>query len=157
MDNLPKFSGQQGNGYMGSVDYVWYRQNERYWKASFSYLRKNFTSQSSPRPRVEQYCLAIDYVPRGIYTTRRWLYLAPTAGLYVGYESINRNQSNLSEGIIQNKSTALVGPQLGLEAEAYVGPSVAILAGVTERFVPFSDLAKFRTIGYVGIRYCFFQ
>lgn len=159
VDNLPKLSAPAapGSGYMGAIDYVWYRKNERYWKASFTYMRKYYESQSLPKPLVEQYWIAMDYVPRGFYTTRRWLYVAPTAGLYMGYESVNRNQSTLAEGIIQNQSTASIGPQLGIEAEAYVGPSLAIVGGITERYIPFSDVSKFRTTGYVGIRYCFFR
>lgn len=159
VDNFPKFSSPHapGSGYMGALDYVWYRKNERYWKASVSYMRKYYDAQTLAKPLVEQYWLSMDYVPRGFFTTHRWLYIAPTAGLYVGYESVNRNQSNLAEGVIQNKSTASIGPQLGLEAEVYVGPSLAIVGGITERYIPFSEVSKFRTTGYIGIRYCFFR
>ena len=159
VDNLPRLAAPHapGSGYMGAVDYVWYRKNERYWKASFTYMRKYYESPSVAKPLLEQYWLAMDYVPRGFYTTQRWLYIAPTAGLYVGYETVNRNQANLAEGVILNKSTASIGPQLGVEAEGYVGPSLAIVGGITERYIPFSDVSKFRTTGYVGIRYCFFR
>lgn len=159
VDNLPKIASPQapGSGYMGAVDYVWYRKNERYWKASFTYMRKYYEAQTRPQPLVEHYWLALEYVPRGFYTTNRWLYVAPTVGLYVGYESVNRNQANIAEGIIQNKSTGAIGPQLGLEAEAYVGPALALVGGVTERYIPFSEVSMFRTTGYLGIRYCFFQ
>lgn len=159
VDNIPNLSSPHapGSGYMGAVDYVWYRKNERYWKASFTYIRKYYEAQSGTKPLVEQYWLSLDYVPRVFYTTHRWLYAAPTAGLYLGYEAVNRNQSNLAEGVIQNKSTGSIGPQLGLEAEAYVGPSLAIVGGITERYVPYSDVSPFRTIGYIGIRYCFLR
>lgn len=159
VDNLPHFSAPHapGSGYMGALDYVWYRKNECYWKASLGYMRKYYAAQSVARPLVEQYWLSMDYVPRGFFTTRRWLYVAPVVGLYAGYESVNRNQSNLAEGVIQNKSTALLGPQLGLEAEVYTGTSLAVIAGITERYLPFSEVAKFRTTGYIGIRYCFFR
>ena len=159
VDNLPKFGAPRrpGSSFTGGIDYVWYRKNERYWKGSFSYVRKYYAAQGPVKPLIEQYWLSMDYVPRCFYTTRRWLYVAPTAGLYVGYEFVNRNRANLAEGVIQNKSTGSIGPQLGLEAEAYVGPSVAIVGGITERYIPFSEVSKFRTIGYVGIRYCFFR
>jgi hypothetical protein len=159
VDNFPQFASPHapGSGYMGTVDHVWYRKNERYWKASCTYMRKYYEAQNLPKPLVEQYWLSLDYVPRGLYTTRRWLYVAPTAGLYIGYESVNHNQANLAEGVIQNKSTGAIGPQLGLEAEAYVGPSLALLVGITERYIPFSEVSKFRTTGYMGIRYCFFR
>lgn len=159
IDNLPRFSALRspGSGYMAGIDYVWYRKNERYWKGSFSYVRKYYAAQGPVKPLVEQYWLAMEYVPRSFYTTRRRLYVAPTAGLYVGYEFVNRNRSNLAEGVIQNKSTGSIGPQFGLEAEAYVGSSVAIVGGITERYIPFSEVSKFRTTGYIGIRYCFFR
>ena len=159
VDNLPKLSAPQapGSGYMGSVDYVWYKKNERYWKASFSYVRKYYEAQSTVKPLVEHYWLAMDYVPSLFRATRRSVYVAPTLGLYVGYESVNRNQANVPEGIIQNKSTAAIGPQIGLETEVYTGPSVAVIGGITERYIPFSEVSKFRTIGYIGVRYCFFR
>ncbi|WP_338877293.1 conjugal transfer protein TraO (plasmid) [Spirosoma sp. SC4-14] len=159
VDNFPKFSTPHapGRGYAGSIDYIWYRKNERYWKTSFNYIRKYYDALTAKKPVVEQYWLAIDYVPRGIYTTRRWLYVAPTAGLYVGYEAVNRNQLDLPEGIIQNQSTASIGPQAGLEGEAYVSPSLALIVGITERFIPFSEVSQFRTTGYIGIRFCFFR
>ena len=159
VDNLPEFSALRsaGSGYMASLDYVWYQSNERYWKASASYVRKYYPAQDNTKPMVEQYGLSLDYVPRGIYTTRRWLYVAPTIGAYVGYELVNRNQPGLAEGIIQNKSTATIGPQLGVEAEVYLKPALMLIGGITERVVPFSEVAQFRTIGYVGIRYCIIQ
>lgn len=159
VDNLPRLSALRspGSGYTAEIDYVWYRKNERYWKGWFSYARKYYAGSALATPLVEQYWLAIDYVPRGYYTTRRWLYIAPTIGAYAGYESVNRNRSNLAEGIILDKSTASVGPQFGLETEVYIGPSVALVGGICERYVPFSAVAKFRTTGYVGIRYCFFK
>lgn len=159
VDNVPRISAPHspGSSYMGSVDYAWYRKNERYWKGSFSYMRKYYAATGAVKPLVEQYWLSMDYVPRGYYTTRRWLYIAPTLGAYVGYESVNRNQLNLAEGVIHNRSSASIGPQLGMEAEVYVGPSVALVGGITERYIPFSEVSKFRTTGYIGIRYCFFR
>lgn len=159
VDNLPTFSasGPPRGGYMGGVDYVWYRKNERYWKTSFTYARKYYEAQTRIKPLIEHYWLSVDYVPRGLYTTRRWLYIAPTAGIYVGYESVNRNQFNIAEGVIHNKSTAAIGPQLGLETEVHVGPSLAMVGGLIERYVPFSEVSQFRTTGYIGIRYCFFR
>lgn len=159
VDNLPRIATPHapGTGYMGSVDYVWYKKNERYWKASFSYVRKYYQAQTLVKPLLEQYWLAVDYVPSLFHTTRRSVYVAPTLGLYLGYESVNRNQANLPEGVIQNKSTAAIGPQLGLEAEFYTGPSLALIGGITERYIPFSEVSQFRTTGYIGIRYCFFK
>lgn len=159
IDNLPRFSALRGpgSGYTAGIDHVWYRRNERYWKGSFSCARKYYAAQGPVRPLIEQYWVSMDYVPRGYYTTRRWLYIAPTIGAYAGYESVNRNRPNLAEGIIQDKSTASIGPQFGLEAEVYVSPSVAVVSGITERYIPFSEIAKFRTTGHIGIRYCFFR
>ncbi len=159
VDGLPRLTALRapGSAYMGSLDYVWYRANERYWKASASYVRKYYSVQDMVKPMVEQFWLSVDYVPRGLYTARRWLYVAPTIGAYVGYELVNRNQSELAEGIIQNKSTASIGPQLGIEAEVYLNSSLILVIGGNERFIPFSEVAQFRTTGYVGVRYCLSQ
>lgn len=159
VDNVPSLSSLKtpGNGFGLSIDYVWYQRNERYWKASTSYMRKYYAADQPAHPTVEQYFLSIDYVPRGVYTTRRWLYIAPTLGAFTGYENVNRNNKSLPEGIIQNNSTFTIGPQLGLESEVYIAPTTCLTAGITERYVPFSDVSNFRTIGYIGIRFSFFR
>ncbi|MBC8153072.1 MAG: conjugal transfer protein TraO [Bacteroidetes bacterium] len=163
VDNWPRLGdlAAPGSGYMVGTDYVRYAKNERYWKASFSYVRKYYAGQQAGavtpvKPVVEQYWLSLDYVPRGIVAARRWLYVSPTLGVYAGYESVNRNKRNLADGLIMDKSTASIGPQVGLESEVYLGPSMALVGGVTARYIPFSEVATFRTTGYVGIRYCFF-
>lgn len=157
VDKFPAkpFTGD-GQGYVGGIDLVRYTKTENYWKVGIQYDRKYYQFFDD-RLMTERYLVAFDWAPVSFHNLRRDYYIMPLIGANVGVETVNRNNLELAQGTILNRSTGTMGLQAGLESEVYLLERTALFLAVSERWLPYSDVGTFRTYGTIGVRFSFFK
>ena len=157
---VDKFPGKplngDGQGYVGGIDLVRYTKTETYWKVAYQYDRK-FYQFFDDRLMTERHLLSFDWAPVTFHDLRRNYYIMPLIGANVGVETVNRNNLELAQGTILNRSTGTMGLQTGLESEVYFLERTALFLSVSERWLPYSDVGNFRTYGTIGVRFSFFK
>lgn len=146
------------------LEVVSYRSSERYFKIGYLYDLKYYPyaegdklNTVSTRLSADQHTLSFDYAPFPLYDLSRRFYLNPTAGLHAGFERVNEGRRDLASGRITNSSTALIGAQIGVDAEVFFTDKTALVLYFQQRYLPYSNVAQFHTHAGVGLRFTFFK
>lgn len=159
MDNLHQFNQpfrSARQGYVFGLDLTRYTTGERYWKVGYQYDVKYYQSLGTILS-TDRHSISFDYALTTFHDHRRRFYIAPLIGAHAGFERVNRNRLELEQGRILNQPTGLIGLQAAVEGEYFLWEHISLIGAVQQRYLPYSQVTRFRTQGTVGIRYSFFN
>lgn len=133
-----------------------YKNRTTYLKIGLSYFEKSHHYNPSPDgiQSTAVYSTAKDFFINGDYfktiaTNMSSVYLNIGIGAFIGVESLRVPEKLPNE----RKYDFILGPDVKLEAEIFVLPRIALLAGITQYWSPFSDISNWNTVWNVGVKF----
>jgi hypothetical protein len=140
-------------GFHAGVAFSQYTKRADRWVFGAEYLEKQHPYKKINIPQSQ---LTVDagYYLKFLSDPRKTFFLSIGASAMAGYETVNWNDKQLSDGAtINNADAFLYGGALTLEAETYLADRIVLLVNVRERLLAGSSAGKLNTQFGLGIKF----
>jgi hypothetical protein len=135
------------------VAFSTYTKNGNRWVFGGEYLEKRFPYKDVSLPQA-QFTAEAGYYLRFLSDWHKTVFLSAGASALAGYEMVNWNEKQLSDGAtLQNGDAFIYGGAITLEMETYLTDWAVLLINVRERLLTGSSIGKFNTQFGIGLKF----